>query len=500
MIFINDLLHLLPEVYLVSGLLTILVYGSILEKNYNFNISLRYTYNISPLLILFLLVLLFFQPSSNVFYFNFLFENNHLSNFTKILISVLFFFLSFIFIDYYRNETQSLGETYEHFVLMLCSVLGMFFLASTNDFLILFLGIELLSLALYVLAASKKQMVSSLEAGLKYFVLGAFSSGIMLLGISLIYGSLGMTNFLDIKYFFIGLDALETKVWYIFLIGLVFVTGSLFFKLPAAPFHSWAPDVYTGAPTFITAFFSIVPKAAILSVVIKLFYNILFDLNYYWSFFLIFCSISSLVIGCLGAIYNNDLKRLMAYGTINHLGFILLGLSTVSVEGLQSGLFYLTVYLVLSLNFFSILLSLRYRDNKKRVLFKIRNFSSLLYASPLMAVFLILNLFSMAGIPPLAGFFSKFYVLYAALDNGMFLAALVAVSVSSASCFYYIRMIKSSMFESEQQFTSKRMIFNPISLETSSVIVASALFNLLFFVNPNFLLSTCYNISYKLFL
>lgn len=497
--FLNDLIFFLPEIYMCFGLMFVLINGVYVQKYSSIATeSIKYSSKYTLGMLFPLLALLFFQPKYDSALINALFINNQVAFFSKLFVVVLFLSLSISFLSYYKSESSNLNFGYEYPVLMLLALVGMFFLISSNDFLILFLGIELQSLSLYVLAASKKNTITSLESGLKYFVLGAFSSGIILFGISFLYGSTGMTNFNDLRYFLLNLDTLEESTFYICLISFSFILVGLLFKLPAAPFHSWAPDVYTGSPTAITAFFSIIPKIAIFTVLIKLVYTIFLCFNQYWSFFLLACSIASFVIGSLGALYNTNLKRLMAYGTINHIGFMLLALSTVSVEGVQASLFYLTIYLTLNLNFFTILLSFRKIDDK-RVLFSIADFSTLFYKEPVIAVLLIFNLFSMAGIPPLSGFFSKFYVVYCSMNSGMIFASLFAVLVSVISCFYYIRMVKISMFEYENN-KSVHANTKPVSDDFSFVIVVTSLFNLLLFINPNFLLSICYSISHNLFL
>lgn len=494
----NDLIFFLPEIYLCFCLLFILISGVYVQK-YNPNTlePIKYASKYTLGILFPLALILFYQPKFDCSLINNLFINNQISLFSKILIIVLFANLSLSFISYYKYENANMSFGYEYPILMLLSITGMFFLISSNDFLILFLGIELQSLSLYVLAASKKNTITSLESGLKYFVLGAFSSGVILFGISFLYGSTGMTNFNDLKYFLLNVSSLEKSSYYLCLIGFSFVLVGLLFKLPAAPFHSWAPDVYTGAPTAVTAFFSIIPKIAIFAVLIKLLYVIFFCFHDYWSFYLLACSISSFVVGSLGALYNTNLKRLMAYGTINHIGFILLALSTVSVEGVQASLFYLTIYLILNLNFFSILLSLRNKGG--RILHNIGDFSTLFYKQPTIAVLLIFNLFSMAGIPPLSGFFSKFYVVYCSMYSDMIFASLFAVLVSVISCFYYIRMVKVGMFEFEGCSSNNDRVTEEITYDFSLVIVVTSLFNLLFFISPNFLLSLSYMISYNLF-
>lgn len=497
MMFLNDLIFFLPELYITFTILLVLVVGAIEQKrSIGTNVSINYSSKFTLISLPVVSMLLLFQPRFDFSFINTLFYNSQISLFSKALIIALFFMLSLIFISYYKSENINMNYNYEYPILMLLSILGMFMLISSNDFLILYLGIELQSLSLYVLAASKKNTITSLESGLKYFVLGAFSSGIILLGMSFIYGASGMTNFNDIKYFILETGLLEQNIFYIYLIGFTFVVVGLFFKLPAAPFHSWAPDVYTGAPTAVTAFFSIIPKIAIFTVLIKLLYITFFNFSDYWSSYLIVCSLFSFVIGSMGALYNINLKRLMVYGTINHIGFILLALSTVSVEGVQASLFYITIYLILNLNFFSITLSLR-NSNNFRVLQNITDFSSLFYKQPILSVLLILNLFSMAGIPPLSGFFSKFYVLYCSMNSDMIFISMFAVTISVVSCFYYIRMVKTSLFEFEGYKDVK--VLKSVSNDFTFVIIVTSLFNILFFINPNFLLSICYIVSHNIF-
>ena len=407
-----------------------------------------------------------------------------------------------ISIDYIKYEKVN---TFEFSILILLSIIGMLLLVSSYDLLSLYLALEMQSLCLYVLAAYKRNSEFSLEAGLKYLILSAFSSGILLLGISFIYGFTGLLGFEDLNLFFINMysntnmDTLFYSNYYTIQLGVLFIIISLLFKINAAPFHMWAPDVYEGAPTVITAFFSVVPKLTTLGLLIQLLispFHIYFysSINYFFKHNIFFyCSIFSILIGSLAALYQKRIKRLLAYSTISHIGFILMGfLCGINLEkkfvffsngfifsGLEASFLYIFIYIVMSINFFTIILSLR----RKKDLFLIKyltDFSNLNKINPLLAITFVLGLLSMAGIPPLAGFISKFYLFLAALRGEYYFLAILGILLSSLSAFYYIRLIKIMYFEKESRWD----LFIPIDRE-KSIILSLTFFCILFFlINP----------------
>lgn len=367
-------------------------------------------------------------------------------------------------------------EDYEYVILLLVAVLGLIVILTANDLLVLYLGIELQSLCLYVLATFKRHSRFSTEGGLKYFVLGAVSSGILLFGMSLLYGFTGMTNLSDMRIFFelfegSGQDNMV-------LLGVAFFLVGLLFKVGAAPFHVWLPDVYEGSPAFITSFFAIVPKVAIYGAIAK----VLFLVEVSGSLFL-YCGLLSLVIGTFGAIYQVTTKRLIAYSAIAHTGFILLAAYAGGDEALIVISIYLIIYVMMLLNVFGVILSVRKETEKdcdqtnNRLL---GSFYEVYRSNRLLALFLCLSLFSMAGIPPLSGFFGKLAVLFSLLKNELFLVSIIVVVLSVVGAVYYIRLIRVLFFNMNRGNNFERGGYKPVSLENSLIIVYTGLFSLVF--------------------
>jgi len=329
---------------------------------------------------------------------------------------------------------------FEQPVLMLFAAIGMMLMVSANDLISLYVGLELQSLSLYVLAAIRRDSLRATEAGLKYFVLGALSSGMLLYGAGLIYGYTGATNF----------DAIATSVKAMgtpslgLVVGIVFLLAGLAFKVSAAPFHMWTPDVYEGADTPITAFFAAAPKAAALALFARAMADPLGGAAEAWGQIVAVIAGLSVVIGAFGALAQRNIKRLMAYSSIGHVGFALIGLAAASETGVRALLIYTAIYLFMNLAAFACVLAMR-RDGAA-----VENVDDLAGASrthPFMAFAFAMTLFSMAGIPPLAGFFGKLYVLGAAVESGLYVLAVVGVLASVVSCFYYIRLIKIMYFD-----------------------------------------------------
>jgi len=332
-------------------------------------------------------------------------------------------------------------QRYEYPVLVLFSVLGMMMMVSANDFMSLYLGLELQSLPLYLLAAFHRDNPRSSEAGVKYFVLGALASGLLLYGISLIYGFTGTTGFDGLAH---GLVAHGGRPSLGIVIGLVFVLAGFAFKISAAPFHMWAPDVYEGAPTPVTAFFAVAPKIAALCLLARLLNGPFAPLVAEWRQIIVALALASMAVGSFAAMVQRNIKRLMAYSSIGHVGFVLVGLSAGSALGVQAMLIYLALYLVTNVGVFAVILSMR---RKGQMVEGIDDLAGLSRTSPGMAFAMAVLLFSMAGIPPLAGFWGKFYVFMAAIEAGLYPLAILGVLFSVVSAFYYLRIVKLMYFD-----------------------------------------------------
>ncbi|KZD24570.1 NADH-quinone oxidoreductase subunit NuoN [Tardiphaga robiniae] len=357
---------------------------------------------------------------------------------------------------------------FEYAILVLLSTLGMMVLISAGDLIMLYLGLELMSLALYVVAASNRDNAKSTEAGLKYFVLGALSSGMLLYGASMIYGFTGTVSFAGI--------AAEAKTGSIGLVfGLVFLLAGLCFKVSAVPFHMWTPDVYEGAPTPVTAFFASAPKVAALAVFTRVTLTAFPGIVVQWQQVVVFVSLASMVLGSFAAIGQSNIKRLMAYSSIGHMGFALVGLAAGTQEGAQGVLVYIAIYVAMTLGTFAIILTMKRGGQPVET---IKDFAGLSRTNPIIAFFFAMFLFSLAGVPPLAGFFGKFYVFMAAIKSGLFVLAVVGVLASVVGAFYYLSIVKLMYFDEP---VGK---LDPMRVELRTVLAVAGLFNVLFFVYP----------------
>jgi NADH-quinone oxidoreductase subunit N len=367
--------------------------------------------------------------------------------------------------DYLAREKQ---QRFEYSTLILLSTTGMMMLISAADLIALYLGLELMSLALYVVAAIDRDSVRSTEAGLKYFVLGALSSGMLLYGASLVYGFTGTVSFAGIAK-----AAREPGIGLVF--GLVFLFAGFCFKISAVPFHMWTPDVYEGAPTPITAFFAAAPKVAGIAMFVRTTIVAFPGVVAQWQQIVVFVAIASMALGAFAAIGQRNIKRLMAYSSIGHMGFALVGLAAGTPEGVQGVLVYMAIYLAMTLGTFACILSMR-RDGQ--LVEDIGDLAGLARTKPTMAFFLAMLLFSLAGIPPLAGFFAKFYVFLAAIKAGLFTLAVVGVVTSVVGAYYYLAIVKIMYFDEP----ARR--FEPMPHELGAVLAVTGLFNLLFFIYP----------------
>lgn len=358
-------------------------------------------------------------------------------------------------------------DKFEYPVLIVLSTLGMLLMVSANDMLSLYMGLELSSLALYVIAAIDRDRARSTEAGLKYFVLGALSSGMLLYGVSLVYGFTGNTNFDAIAN---ALAGGERQLGLVF--GLVFVLAGLAFKISAVPFHMWTPDVYEGAPTPVTAFFAAAPKMAAMALLVRVTVGAFEPVAVDWVQIIVFVSIASMVLGAFAAIGQTNIKRLMAYSSIAHMGFALVGLAANTQEGVRGVAIYMLIYLVMTLGAFAFILAMRRGGANVE---RIEDMAGLSRTNPMMAAIMTILLFSLAGIPPFAGFWAKWYVFMAAINAELYALAVIGVLSSVVGAFYYLRLIKVMWFDEPAGG------FEPMSSELRLVLGLSGAF-VLFYV------------------
>ncbi|HLF58511.1 MAG TPA: NADH-quinone oxidoreductase subunit NuoN, partial [Alphaproteobacteria bacterium] len=362
-------------------------------------------------------------------------------------------------------------ERFEYPLLILFATVGMMIMVSANDLVAFYLGVEFQSLALYVLAAFNRDSLRASEAGLKYFVLGALSSGLLLYGASLIYGFAGTTSFPAIAQV-VAAEGAPIGLTF----GLVFLTASLAFKVSAVPFHMWTPDVYEGAPTPVTAFFAAAPKLAAMALLLRVMVGPFGQLAAQWQQIFIVVAAGSMILGAFAAINQTNIKRLLAYSSIGHVGYALIGLSAGGEKGVQSVIIYMTIYLVMVVGTWGCVLCMRQHD---RMVEKIGDLAGLGRTHPMLALAMAIFMFSMAGIPPLAGFFGKVYVFLAAIEAQLYTLAVIGVLSSVVAAYYYLKIVKLMYFDEP-----KDALARPINRELAWVIAATGFFTLLFFVYP----------------
>jgi len=371
------------------------------------------------------------------------------------------------------NEQEDIAR-FEFPVLILFATLGMCMMVSANDLISLYVGLELQSLALYVVAAFRRDSLRSSEAGLKYFLLGALSSGMLLYGASLVYGFAGTTSFDALATLFKGLGGDAPGVGLI--VGLVFVIAGLAFKVSAVPFHMWTPDVYEGAPTPVTAFFAVAPKIAAIALFVRVLIGPFGVLVGEWQQVIILISVASMLLGALAAIWQDNIKRLLAYSSIGHVGYALIGLATATESGIRAILVYMAIYLAMNVGTFCCILAMR---RTGRMSESIADLAGLARTQPMLALAFALLMFSMAGIPPLAGFFGKFYIFLAAVDAKLYTLAVIGVLTSVVAAYYYLRIIKIMYFDEPVAGFDRQM-----AREVRLILGASTLFVALFFLRP----------------
>jgi NADH-quinone oxidoreductase subunit N len=459
-----QLLPVLPEIVLAVGAMVLLMLGA-----YRGQPTTSLVTALAIALLVVTGVLEFMLPAGKLITFGGSFIVDDFAKFLKILALVGSVATLVLSAEYLADQSR----IFEYSILVLLSTLGMFVLISAGDLITLYLGLELMSLALYVVAASNRDNAKSTEAGLKYFVLGALSSGMLLYGASLIYGFTGTVSFAGI-----AAAAKTGSVGIVF--GLVFLLAGLCFKVSAVPFHMWTPDVYEGAPTPVTAFFASAPKVAALAVFTRVALTAFPGITSQWQQIVVFVAIASMVLGSFAAIGQSNIKRLMAYSSIGHMGFALVGLAAGTPEGAQGVLVYIAIYVAMTLGSFAIILAMKRGGQHVE---NISDFAGLSRTNPLLAFFFAMLLFSLAGIPPLAGFFAKFYVFVAAIKAGLFTLAVVGVLASVVGAYYYLTIIKVMYFD--EPLTK----LDPMRVELSTVLAVAGLFNILFFVYPGPLVS-----------
>ena len=425
---INNLNILFPEIFLSLSIFLILLIGVYIKNSFNL------IFNVSSLIIIVTITIILTSPNTEEKIFLDSFTRDAFSNYFKILI-----LLSTLFV---LNSSKNFIidnklDKFEYPIIILLSVLGMFFMVSANDLILFYLGLELQSLSLYILASIDRDNLRSTESGIKYFVLSALSSGLLLYGCSLLYGFTGSTNFELIAS---QLNRENTGA----IFAMVFILVGLAFKISAVPFHMWTPDVYEGAPTSITSYFAVVPKVAGLALLIKFmnvpFSNILLE----WQTIIIFLSIASMILGAVAAMIQKNFKRLLAYSSIGHIGYALAGVATGAITGYQSAIVYISIYVVMNIGAFSCLYLLKKDSQYKE---NINDLSGISKKHPLLAVSLLIILFSLAGVPPLGGFFAKFYVFVAVLEKEMYALAIIGLLTTVMSAFYYLKIIKTIYFD-----------------------------------------------------
>jgi NADH-quinone oxidoreductase subunit N len=460
------LLPVLPELVLAAGAMALLMLGA-----YRGQQTTSLVTGLAICLLVLVGVLELLLPGGKLTTFAEGFIVDDFARFLKILALIGSVATLVLSAEYLADPSRRI---FEYPILVLLSTLGMMVLISAGDLIMLYLGLELMSLALYVVAASNRDNVRSTEAGLKYFVLGALSSGMLLYGASLIYGFTGTVSFAGIA----AATKAGTGVGIVF--GLVFLLAGLCFKVSAVPFHMWTPDVYEGAPTPVTAFFASAPKVAAIAVFTRATLTAFPGILSQWQQIVVFVAIASMALGSFAAIGQKNIKRLMAYSSIGHMGFALVGLAAGTAEGAQGVLVYIAIYVSMTLGSFAVILAMKRNGHHVE---DISAFSGLSRTNPLLAFLFAMLLFSLAGIPPLAGFFAKWYVFVAAIKAGLFTLAVVGVLTSVVGAYYYLSIIKVMYFD------DPLVQLDPMRVELRTVLAVAGLFNIFFFVYPGPLVS-----------
>jgi NADH-quinone oxidoreductase subunit N len=484
-IFNNNFELLIPEFFLTTILLILLLFGVFYKKSQNYE-KILIIKNLNTIIIYFLLIILIL--TYNIENFSTTIMNGILiiNDFTQFIKIILIITSIICFLIQKKYLIQQKINLYEINILLLISLLGLMVLISSNHFITLYLAIELQSLSFYILTASQKKSIISIEAALKYFILGSIASGFILFGSSILYIILGTLNFSDIFLIISNINYINNVNLLIGIIyGFIFIIIGILFKIGVAPFHFWLPDVYEGSPNNITAFFAIVPKIAFIGILIRFFFEIFFHISFFFEIFFSIVAFLSMLIGALSALQQKKIKRLLAYSSISHVGFILIGFTSNLLNNIPYILLYIIIYIIMSINLWTSYISININHKPIKYL---TDLSSIFNINNLIALIIILNIFSLAGIPPLAGFFSKFLIFSAGIKKGYFNLIFFAVIISIISSYYYLKIIKIIYFEKiiKKKFLSKvNKIQSIILLINSQIIVFLFFFPNIILINLN---------------
>ena len=471
-----DILILAPEILLIIYSIIAILIASFLKSKKSYNLIFQTT------VIIFLIsaLILYFTPFEVQTNVSDIFIRDTFSKFFQILILLSVSCLLFMSKQYLQKNNLFKPE---YPILIIFSTLGMMIMISSNNFLLLYLGLEIQSLSLYVVSSFRRDNYKSTEAGLKYFILGSLSSGLMLFGISLIYGSTGSINFeiissmINYEGFFPGIVA-----------GLVFLICGFAFKASAVPFHMWTPDVYEGSPTPVTAFFATVPKLAAVGVLLRVLFDCFGQIVESWQQVIIIISVLSMFLGSVAAIGQNNIKRLMAYSSIGHIGFVLMGVASGTDKGISAVLIYMVLYIIMIIGVFVFILNMERNGVAVTTINSLNMYNDV---SKSQTLFLTILLFSLAGIPPLAGFFGKFFIFNAAINAGLSWLAVMGGIASVIAAFYYLRIVYLMYFGlSTDPLSGKMPTAHWIILSGSALLMLIGIINLYGLEKPSFLAAT----------
>ncbi len=468
---------LIPEIFLALLSFVCLLFGLYVKKN-----AFRQTSNLAVLILLITIVLVYLDVNSNFADFDSLFNNSSFIKFFKILVLLGSIASILISKEYFLSIKL---KNFEIPILLLFSTLGMMLMIASNNLMSMYLAIELQSLSLYVAASLKRDSLSSAESGVKYFILGALSSGILLYGFSLIYGFAGSMNFNEINNVISNYKNLNLGL----IFGLVFVMVGLAFKVSAVPFHMWTPDVYEGAPNSITAFFAIVPKIAAVALIYRFCLEPFASFYLEWSQIIIFLSIASMFLGGIAAIAQSNIKRLLAYSSIGHVGYILISLVAANDDGIKAASIYMFSYMIMNIAIFAIILSIKV---KNEYLIKINDLKGLSKSNPIVSLSIAVIMLSMAGIPPFIGFFGKFYVFISAIEQELYVLSILGVIASVISAFYYLRIIKIIYFDDNTE--EQNLVFK-ISFQSKLILSMCLSIIVCFIFYPSLLINIASNLT-----
>ena len=480
-LFQNNFELIIPEFFLTTMLLILLLFGVFYKTNQNQQKLLIFK-NITTIIIYLLLILLlltFNIPVQSITLFNGVLIINSFTQFIKIILITL---TLICFSIQKKYVIQQKINSYEINILFLIALLGLMILISSNNLIAFYLAIELQSLSFYILTATQKKSIYSIEAGLKYFILGSIASGFILFGSSILYALTGSLNFNQIFLILSNLNFLDQHSLLVsFAYSIIFIVVGLLFKLGAVPFHFWLPDVYEGAPNNVSSFFAIVPKIAFIGILIRLFFDFFMPISYFFELFFYLISFFSMIIGSLSALQQKKIKRFLAYSSISHIGFILIGFTANIYNNIPFILFYILIYSITSINLWTLYLSLKINHKPIKYL---TDLSNLALINQLFAGIFIINMFSLAGIPPLAGFFSKFFIFLSAIKNNYFSLIFGSIIISILSSFYYLKIVKILYFET----LVRKIYFSQINKISSIILLITTQIILFLFLFPNIIL------------